>query len=750
MSIRSRLLWLTLLAILLPALLQLARYLQERERTIEADSAQLMLLAQRHVNAIDERIQGTAQLLFGLARAQDLASADRAACSAFLSQVREAYPQYTGILTIRPDGRLFCDSLNSGRELDLRDRGYFQAALKARDQVVLEPVFGRLTGTAVLQIAYPVRSAQGELQFVLLASLSLPKLLEGLSLPVPGAELLLLSDLGQVLATTRRDPGRWQPGNAVADSPVFALVRQQPGRISVIPGVDGAPMVWAVVDDPATRQARLHVLASAPQRLLVAQANRRFMQDLGVLAAAAVAIFAAMWLLTERVIRRQISRIAHMATELAAGRLSTRLHGPLPRGELGALMGVLNQTAEALEQQGTAITELNERLRRSQRLEAVGQLTGGVAHDFNNLLTVVMGNAELLVEMNADRPAQRQLAEMIVSAAQRGAELTQRLLAFARKQALDPKVVDLNELVAGMDGLLRRSLGEHIEIELIRGAGLWPALVDQGQLENALLNLCLNARDAMPGGGRLTLETANARLDADYAAHHSEVNPGQYTMLAVSDTGAGIAPEHLQRVFEPFFTTKEKGKGTGLGLAMVYGFCKQSGGHVTVYSEPGDGTTVRLYLPRAAARPGEPAPSDPRSTEVGTRVVGGHETILVVEDDAAVRQYACTQLKASGYRVLEAADGPSALALLGQRDDVELLFTDVVMPGGMNGRALADAARRLRQGLRVLYTSGYTENAIVHHGRLDPDALLLSKPYRRQALDRAVRTALAQAMSPPG
>ena len=221
-------------------------------------------------------------------------------------------------------------------------------------------------------------------------------------------------------------------------------------------------------------------------------------------------------------------------------------------------------------------------------------------------------------------------------------------------------------------------------------------------------------------------------------------------MLAVSDTGAGIAPEHLQRVFEPFFTTKEKGKGTGLGLAMVYGFCKQSGGHVTVYSEPGDGTTVRLYLPRAAARPGEPAPSDPRSTEVGTRVVGGHETILVVEDDAAVRQYACTQLKASGYRVLEAADGPSALALLGQRDDVELLFTDVVMPGGMNGRALADAARRLRPGLRVLYTSGYTENAIVHHGRLDADALLLSKPYRRQALDRAVRTALAQVTSPPG
>ena len=739
MSIRSRLLWLSVLAIALPALLQLARYLQERERTIEADSDLLMMIAQRRVDAIDERIRGTAQLLFGLARARDLGD-DRAACSAFLSDVREAYPQYTGILTIRPDGRLFCDSLRSGRELDLRDRGYFKAALAARDQVVLEPVFGRLTGTAVLQIAYPVRSDDGALQFVLLASLSLPKLLEGLPLPVPGAQLLLISDQGQVLATTRQDPAREQPGSSLVGSPLFELVRQQPGRTAEITGTDQEPMVWAVAPAEAAKRTQLHVLASAPKRLLVAQANQRFVEDLAVLAAAALAVFAAMWALTERVIRRQISRISGMATQLAAGQLSARLEGPLPRGELGALMGVLNQTAQALEQQGIDIAELNERLRRSQQLEAVGQLTGGVAHDFNNLLTVVMGNAELLVELNEHNPMQRQLAEMIATAAQRGSELTQRLLAFARKQALDPKVVDVNELVAGMDSLLRRSLGEHIEIELIRGAGLWPALVDPGQLENALLNLCLNARDAMPGGGRLTLETANARLDADYAAQQAEVTPGQYVMLAVSDTGEGIAPEHLQRVFEPFFTTKDKGKGTGLGLAMVYGFTKQSAGHVTVYSEPGDGTTVRLYLPRAAGAVAEAGPA-----EAGTPVVGGHETILVVEDDAAVRRYACTQLKASGYRVIEAADGPSALALLETRDDVDLLFTDVVMPGGMNGRALADAACQRRPGLRVLYTSGYTENAIVHHGRLDAGALLLSKPYRRQALDRAVRAALARA-----
>jgi len=398
---------------------------------------------------------------------------------------------------------------------------------------------------------------------------------------------------------------------------------------------------------------------------------------------------------------------------------------------------VLNQTAQSLERQRADIDQLNARLRQSQRLEAVGQLTGGVAHDFNNLLTVVLGNAELLAEQCEANPQQRMLAEMIGAAAQRGADLTQRLLAFARKQALDPKAVDLNQLVAGIDPMLRRTLGEHIEIELIRGAGLWLALVDQGQLENALLNLCVNARDAMPTGGRLTLETANARLDADYAERNIDVLPGQYVMLAVSDTGGGIAPGNLQRVFEPFFTTKEKGKGTGLGLAMVYGFIKQSFGHVSIYSEAGQGTTVKLYLPRPIGEQAET--SEPARSDVP---VGGTETILLVEDDEGVRRYACEQLRSFGYRVIEAADGPSALAIIEQRDDLDLLFTDVVMPGGMNGRALADAARQVRPGLRVLYTSGYTENAIVHHGRLDAGALLLTKPYRRSELDRAIRSAL--------
>ena len=392
-------------------------------------------------------------------------------------------------------------------------------------------------------------------------------------------------------------------------------------------------------------------------------------------------------------------------------------------------VGVERDISERLQLEGN--------LRQSQRLEALGQLTGGIAHDFNNLLTVILGNAEILSDGLKPGSEYHQLAEMILGAALRGSELTARLLAFARRQALDPQAVDINRLIVNLEPLLRRTLGEHVEIELVRGAGLWPALIDAGQLEDAVLNLCLNARDAMPGGGRLTIETANTRLDRDYAARHPSVEAGQYVLVAVSDTGTGIAPEDLERVFEPFFSTKEKGKGTGLGLSMVYGFIKQSGGHVNIYSEPGQGTTLRMYLPRAyGAAAAQEAETEER------RSVGGREKVLLVEDDELVRRYAVRELAALGYVVLEAANGPRALEVFAAHPDIDLLFTDVVMPGGLSGRELADRVRVSRPDLRVLFTSGYTENAIVHHGRLDPGVHLLAKPYRRAELARAVRRAL--------
>ena len=391
----------------------------------------------------------------------------------------------------------------------------------------------------------------------------------------------------------------------------------------------------------------------------------------------------------------------------------------------------------------TARLELEAQLQQARRLEAIGQLTGGVAHDFNNLLTVILGNADLLAEQLADQPLLLPLAEMTRAAAERGAELTQRLLAFARRQALQPQSVDAHQLLANMDALVRRTLPANIELELVRGAGLWPALVDPGQLKAAVLNLVINARDAMPPGGKITLETSNAWIDQHYAERHTDVAPGQHVLLSVSDTGGGMSAEHLARVFEPFFTTKGVGKGTGLGLSMVYGFLKQSRGHVKLYSEPGHGTTARLYLPRADGPP--EAPAAVVRTEHDFR---GTASLLVVEDDPLVLRHACDVLVGLGYRVTVADTGVAALAILRERSDFDLLFTDVVMPGGLNGRQLAEAAVALHPGLKVLYTSGYTENAIVHHGRLDRGVHLLPKPYRSIDLARKVHAVLKTRTQP--
>lgn len=380
---------------------------------------------------------------------------------------------------------------------------------------------------------------------------------------------------------------------------------------------------------------------------------------------------------------------------------------------------------------------LEEHIRQAQRLEAVGQLTGGVAHDFNNLLTVILGNAELLGEkLGTDTPL-GSLAVLISMAAQRGARLTNALLAFARRQPLEPVAVDVNELLRGLHDMLSRALGEDIEIEFRMTEGLRAAMLDPAQFESAILNLCLNARDAMPGGGRLTIETGLRALDAEYVDTRFGLAPGEYILVAVSDTGCGIPAEHLPRLFEPFFTTKEMGKGTGLGLPMVYGFVKQSGGQVNVYSEVGEGTTIKLYLPPAEAEARAPH-AEPPSEEPPR----GTEKILLVEDDDMVRMYAEDLLSGLGYEVTVAASGPAALEILEQGADVDLLFTDIVMPGGMNGRELAQRARGLRPTLRVLYTSGYTENAVVHHGRLDPGVNLVSKPYRRAELAARVRAVL--------
>ena len=385
----------------------------------------------------------------------------------------------------------------------------------------------------------------------------------------------------------------------------------------------------------------------------------------------------------------------------------------------------------------TANRLLEQQLRHAQKMEAMGHLTGGLAHDFNNLLGVIIGNLDLLQDHVANDPEMAEIVRDALDGASRGAELVRRLLAFARRQPLQPKAVDINTQSVEIIALLRRTLGESISVELVQGKDLWPALIDPVELEHSILNLAINARDAMPSGGRLVIETSNAHLDEIYAAQNAEVAPGDYVAISITDNGVGMSPAIAERAFEPFFTTKEVGQGTGLGLSMVYGFIRQSRGHVKIYSEPGHGTTVRLYVPRLKAPSAvEAKPASPGHAPHPV----GEETILLVEDNNDVRRTIARQLGELGYHVREAKDGQEALQMLDA--DIHLLFTDVVMPGGMLGYELAQRAILRRPGLKILFTSGYAHLSLRGSSDLINDANFLSKPFRKRELAIKVRSLL--------
>jgi signal transduction histidine kinase/ActR/RegA family two-component response regulator len=419
---------------------------------------------------------------------------------------------------------------------------------------------------------------------------------------------------------------------------------------------------------------------------------------------------------------------------------------------LGVGQAVLSRQAAVLaDANRSLLAQISERekaeeaLRQAQKMEAVGQLTGGVAHDFNNLLQVIIGNIDAMQRrlFNADIPRGdhnfRRLMDAAARGADRAATLTRQLLAFSRRQPLAPKPIDVNKLVAGMSDLMHRTLGEAVRIETVLASGLWRISADANQLESALLNLAVNARDAMPNGGRLTIETGNAHIDAAYAMAHDDLSIGQYVLISVTDAGTGMTAEVLSKAFDPFFTTKDVGQGTGLGLSQVYGFVKQSGGHIKIYSELGEGTTIKLYLPRLL---GGDAVIETTPEAVHIPAGAKEELILVVEDNDDVRAYTVGMLRELGYGVIEAADGEAALRSLQAAPGVKLLFTDVGLPGGMNGRQLADEARHRRADLPVLFTTGYARNAIVHHGKLDAGVELIVKPFTYAELASKIREML--------
>ncbi len=424
-------------------------------------------------------------------------------------------------------------------------------------------------------------------------------------------------------------------------------------------------------------------------------------------------------------------------------------------------VSIIRNEANEIEQLVVQVVDVTERklsakrLQQAQKMEAIGQLTGGLAHDFNNLLTIIMGNLQLLEgKLSTDEKSAKRVNEAL-DAARKGSDLTRQLLAFARKQDLEPQEVKINELVTGMEALIARTLGENVELKVDIMAGTPRVLIDPSQFESSILNLAINARDAMPNGGRLTIETQLAYLDHEYAEKHPEVAPGHHVLVAVSDNGSGMSPELLEKVFHPFFTTKEHGKGTGLGLSMVYGFIKQSGGHITIYSEVGHGTSVKMYLPRKFVPNEAMAPAiaeaAPKIEEAVPAAVVNEETasktrrlqkILVVEDQEAVRAVACGFLSDFGYDIVEAEDGFQALAKLQEDPEIDLMFSDIVMPGGMNGFDLAQAASGMRPDLKIVHTSGYPKGAMVHQD--EPrfkQGFIIMKPYRREELQKMIRDA---------
>jgi signal transduction histidine kinase len=407
---------------------------------------------------------------------------------------------------------------------------------------------------------------------------------------------------------------------------------------------------------------------------------------------------------------------------------------------LVAARDALSAANVELVQEAVRRERVEHQLRQSQKMEVIGQIAGGLAHDFNNMLAVILASLDLLERrLSRGEPGFERFLASARDGAQRAATLTHRLLAFSRQQPLAPQVINVNKFVTGLSDLLRRTLGEQVRLETVLAGGLWPTHADASELENAVMNLAVNARDAMPNGGRLTIETANCHLDDNYSAEHVDVPAGQYVLIAVTDNGTGMPPEVIAKAFDPFFTTKGVGKGTGLGLSQVHGFVKQSGGHIKIYSEIGQGTTVKLYLPRFFGAEDSVAPEalSPQAITLGT----ASETILVVEDDDRARQVAVDSLRELGYSVRHANGGATALRILDEESNISLLFTDIVMPD-MNGKKLADEATRRQPKLKVLFTSGYTRNAIVHNGVVDPDVQFIAKPFTLDQLARKVRSVI--------
>jgi two-component system NtrC family sensor kinase len=707
--------WLLAATIVLPVAVFIAgsaiSYRQHKAEATDRVQRNLAIVYEHGVKVL-ETIELTSRYLEELfdGITDDRIRADEAGYNRRLKSLTDTLPQFADIWVVDADGH----PLVSGtvfpmpRQMDLSDRAYFRAQKNSEVDglYVGEVITARATNVRGQPLFFSISrkrmTPDGRFAGAFVMSMS-PDYFEEYyaTLPQPVVAAMIRAD-GPLLARYPKvaGPARLSPGNNFQR----ALDEgRQTGMIDVVSALDGKKRIFAFRQLP---RVPVYMTAGIDVDDIWAAWMEGMSRHL-IFGLPATLAMIALCLLALRRTRREL-----MA--------NTKLREEIVRREA---------TEDAL--------------RQAQKMEAVGRLTGGIAHDFNNLLTAIIGNLDLALRRLEGQERIRTWLANGRQAAERAATLVQRLLAFSRQHPLEVKSVDINRLVQGMSELLRRAIGETVTIETVLAGGLWKAAIDPNQLENAVLNLAVNARDAMAEGGRLTIETANCHLDEHYIEQSgAEIPPGQYVMVAVSDSGLGMTPEVMNRAFEPFFTTKPMGVGTGLGLSQVYGFAKQSGGHIRIYSEVDEGTTVKLYFPRLAGQTDIPSWHAREAAAPYIAQVDGSETVLVVEDDPQVNKLAVEALEERGYQVISAPDGASALLLLDETPHLDLLLTDVVLPGGMNGRQLSEEVLRQRPDIKILFVTGYTRNAIIHHGRLDPDIDLLTKPFTADALTRKVRQVL--------
>ncbi len=720
-------------------ILLIVGHLERRKAETLAIRTNALNFARLAAQAQTRRLEGARQFLIALSAATDIRSGDAARCRRYVQNLASQHSNtYTDIGVADASGLVFCHALPDAGTMDISDRSYFRRAISTGNFAVGDYMVGRLSGRSAVGFSYPLRGASGAIIGVLFANVDVRWISESLrtELGSPDATISVIDRTGTILARSV-DPDHWIGYKATDEQVRIMTTRGE--LVADFTSTDRVPRVYAVatVRDRENKPAWF-VAVGMRRDVAMAAVNRRLWRDLGVLALVGLCVATAAFAGAEALIRRPVMRLSQATASLAAGELQTRAHDVAGVTELVELGRAFNQMAERLQQRDL-------HLRQGQRLEAIGQLAGGVAHDFNNLLTVIIGYGESLRDRMARGSEGAAEAQELLAAAERAAKLTRQLLAFSRRQTLQPKPFNLNDVVGHMHAMLARLIGEHVQLVTALAGDLGIVEADPSQIEQVILNLVINARDAMADGGTVTIESFNHDVRANelvVSPEYGAIPPGPYIVLRVTDNGAGMDDDTRARAFEPFFSTKGT-QGTGLGLSTVYGIVKQSGGYIWLQSEKGRGTSVWLYLPRASADVQEPA------SAVEPQPRGGTERIVVVEDEPGVRSLIQTVLGHHGYHVRSTNNPTEALDWI--RSDpnaVDLLLSDVVMPH-MSGPALADAVKRIRPDLPVLFMSGYANDA-ANRITVPPTAPFVQKPFTRVFLLERIRELLDDASRTAG